>query len=94
MGSILVRVVPRSSRNEIGGWDADGHLKVKLTAPPVDGAANEGLVRFLAKKLKVAPGTVSIKSGATSRNKLVKVEGWTDADLARSLTPSQDREKT
>ena len=87
MGSVWIRVIPRSSRNTIGDRDTEGRLKVKLTAPPVDGEANKVLVRFLAKRLGVSPGKISIRKGETSRNKLVHVEGQTDDDLTRNLTP-------
>jgi uncharacterized protein len=50
-------------------------LRVRLTAPPVDGAANEALVRFLAERLGVARGAVRVVSGETGRSKVVAVEG-------------------
>ena len=69
-----VRVVPRASRSEIAG-EHDGALRVRVTAPPVDGAANEELVRLLARELKVRAGAVEIVSGHSSRNKSVLVRG-------------------
>jgi uncharacterized protein (TIGR00251 family) len=69
-----VRVVPRSSRNEIVG-EHDGALRVKLTAPPVEGAANTALVRILARAFKVSPAAVEIISGQTSRMKTVGIVG-------------------
>jgi uncharacterized protein (TIGR00251 family) len=69
-----VRVVPRSSRNEIVG-EHDGALRVKLTAPPVEGAANTALVRILARAFKVSPAAVEIISGQTSRTKTVGIVG-------------------
>ena len=68
-----VRVVPRASRSEIAG-EYDGALRVRLTAPPVDGAANEELVRLLAKELKVRTSVIEIRSGHTSRLKQVRVK--------------------
>ena len=85
MGRIRVRVLPRASRNAVIGVDAAGWLKVKLTAPPVEGAANTALVAFLAKRLGVATGRVRIHRGAASRNKVVEVDGWTDAALRERL---------
>ena len=70
----LVRVVPRSSRSEIVGLH-DGALKVKLNAPPVDGAANDELVKLLAKEFKVAASAIEIVRGHTSRSKRVRVRG-------------------
>jgi uncharacterized protein (TIGR00251 family) len=74
--TFAVRVVPRSSRDEIAGVQSDA-LKVKLTAPPVEGAANAALVEFVAKQLGVRRRAVSIVSGETSRNKIVRVGGVT-----------------
>lgn len=71
---IKVRVVPRSSRNQIIGVE-DGIFKIKLTAPPVDGKANKALIEFLAKKLGLAKGSVEIVSGERSRQKSVRIHG-------------------
>ncbi|HJR62798.1 MAG TPA: DUF167 domain-containing protein [Gemmatimonadaceae bacterium] len=78
-----VRVQPRSSRNTIDGVHA-GALKVRLTAPPVDGAANDALVELLCRHLRVAARSVHIVSGGTSRTKLVDIEG-VEPDQVRSL---------
>lgn len=72
--SFAVRAAPRSSRNAIVGVH-DGALKVALTAPPVDGAANAALVAFLADALGVPQRAVTVVRGATGRNKQVRVEG-------------------
>ena len=69
---IDVRVIPRASRSEVVGMHA-GALKVRLTAPPVDGAANAELIKLLAKKLGVAKSEVSIVGGETSKNKRIKI---------------------
>ena len=79
----LVRVVPRSSRSEIVGLH-DGALKVKLNAPPVDGAANDELVKLLAKEFKVAAGAVEIVRGHASRSKRIRVRG-SDPALADAV---------
>jgi len=71
-----VRVVPRSSRNQIVGVEG-GALKIKLTAPPVEGAANAALIEFIAEWLGVRRSAVSIISGDKARNKLVRVSGVT-----------------
>jgi len=69
-----VRVQPRASRDALAGERA-GALVVRLTAPPVEGAANEALARFLGKALGVPPSAVRIVAGATGRNKVVTVAG-------------------
>ncbi len=75
-----VRVIPRASRTEIVGL-IEGALKVRIKAPPVDGAANEELVKFLSKKLGVSKGSVEIVAGQTSKTKRLRVVGVTAADL-------------
>jgi uncharacterized protein (TIGR00251 family) len=74
-GSIVfeVRVIPRSSKSGIVG-EHDGALKVKLTSPPVEGAANAELVGLLSKLLKVSRSAVEIVSGQTSKTKRVRIE--------------------
>lgn len=79
--SLAIKVAPRASRNELAGVEA-GALKVRLTAPPVEGAANQALVKLLAKQLKVAKGKVRVVSGQRSRNKRVEISGL-DPDQAR-----------
>ncbi|HSE31440.1 MAG TPA: DUF167 domain-containing protein [Pyrinomonadaceae bacterium] len=69
-----VKVVPRASRSELAG-EQDGALRVRIAAPPVDGAANEELKRLIAKKLEVKPRSVTIVSGRSSRIKKITVEG-------------------
>ncbi|HEV7474411.1 MAG TPA: DUF167 domain-containing protein [Pyrinomonadaceae bacterium] len=76
-----VRVVPRASRSEIVG-EHDGALRVRIAAPPVDGAANEELVRLLARKLGVSRSAIEISSGLTGKLKLIRVTGVTPATLA------------
>jgi uncharacterized protein len=72
-----VRVVPRASRSEIAG-EFDGALRVRLTAPPVDGAANRELIRVLAKELKVPQSAVDIIVGSTSKRKTVRIRDVSD----------------
>lgn len=69
-------MIPRASRSEIVG-EHDGDLKVRISAPPVDGAANEEVVRLLAKSFGVAKSSVTIVSGETSKTKRVRIEGGT-----------------
>lgn len=68
-----VRVIPRASKSELAG-ELDGALKLRIASPPVDGAANEELVRFLAKKFGVSRSDISIIGGERSKNKRIKIE--------------------
>ena len=80
---VHVHVQPRASRSEVVGTHGAA-LKVRLLAPPVDGAANEALVTLLAGELGVPRRDVRIVHGATSRTKVVEIEGTT-ADAIRAL---------
>jgi uncharacterized protein (TIGR00251 family) len=71
---LQVRISPRSSRNQIVGWQ-DDVLAIKLTAPPVKGAANKAAVEFLADLLGLRRSQVTLASGATSRDKVFEIEG-------------------
>jgi uncharacterized protein len=73
--AIAVKVTPRAKKNEITGILEDGTVKIKLTAPPVEGQANQALVKYLAEFLKIAPSEVEIVAGSTSRDKLVAISG-------------------
>lgn len=79
-----VRVVPRASRTEIAG-ELDGALKVRVSAPPVDGAANDELVRFLAKTLGVPRSDVTIAAGSASKSKVVRIHRADAASIRKSL---------
>lgn len=74
MTTYNILVVPRSSRAEVVGDMADGTLKIKLTAAPVDGEANEQLVALLAKHFAVPKSAVKIIRGQTGRRKVVRVD--------------------
>ena len=80
-----VRVAPRASRSAVLGVH-DGALKVALTAPPVEGAANAALIAFLAKALGVPKRDVVIEQGETSRNKRLRVTGVTSEQVV-ALVP-------
>ncbi len=81
-GRITVRLTPRAAREEIAG-ERDGALLVRVTAPPVDGAANEALVRLVAKTVGVPKSAVRIVSGETSRTKILEVTGM-DSEVLRT----------
>lgn len=80
-----VLVQPRASRSRIAGWH-DGRLKVQLTAPPVDGEANEALLHFLSKVLGVPRRDVTLLRGETSRRKTVRLPPLPASALA-ALAP-------
>jgi hypothetical protein len=84
-GTLLsVKLQPRASTNEIGAPLGD-ELKIKVTAPPVDAAANQALVEFLAEKLGCSRGKVELLRGHTSRHKTVKLHGFKAADALQRL---------
>ncbi|MCJ7451957.1 MAG: DUF167 family protein [Steroidobacteraceae bacterium] len=72
--TLALRVQPRASRDEVAGLHGD-RLKLRITAPPVDGAANEHLCRFLARLFGIPPSRVTLLKGTTGRDKLVALEG-------------------
>jgi uncharacterized protein (TIGR00251 family) len=83
--AISVRVIPRASKTAISGRRGDA-IVVRLSAPPVEGAANEALIEFLAKSLRVPRRSVSIVSGEKSRDKRVAVDGLTEAEVSARLS--------
>lgn len=95
---LLIWVAPRASRPGLGPLHGE-RLRAAVSAPPVDGAANEALRELFAEALSVPRGAVSIVQGATGRNKTVRVSGETSALLARlkslgvlaQATPEADR---
>jgi uncharacterized protein len=87
-GAILsVRVIPRARKTEIAGVRA-GALLVRLSAPPVEGAANDALIDLLAERLGVARRDVRIVSGDRTRQKRVSIAGVSAADAVRALAPT------
>jgi uncharacterized protein (TIGR00251 family) len=80
-----VRVQPRASRSAVDGRYGDA-LKVRISSPPVDGAANDALIDVLAKALDVPRRSVRIVAGATSRMKIVEVDGVSGAQVMRLVT--------
>lgn len=84
MPDLRVRVQPRASRNEVTGW-RDGVLHVKLSAPPVEGAANAACRDFLAEWLGVKRAQVELVSGEKSREKRFRISGLTDAEIEATI---------
>jgi uncharacterized protein (TIGR00251 family) len=84
-GAMLsIRVVPRSSRSEIVGLIGN-ELKVKVNSPPVDGSANDELMRLLAKEFGVSRSNIEIVSGHTSKQKRIRITGLDDDDITAVL---------
>ena len=81
---ITVRLTPRARANEIVG-ERDGVLVVRVTAPPVDGRANEALCRLIAKRARVGVRSVSVIRGLSAREKVVRVEGIGLEELRATL---------
>jgi len=77
-----VRVAPRASRTAVAG-EHEGALKVRVAAPPVEGAANEELTRFLARALGLPKSAVEVASGRASKSKLVRARGATAEQVRR-----------
>ena len=82
--TLRVRVQPRASREAILGWREDV-LRVAVTAPPVEGEANQAVRGLLARALGIAPSAVSVVRGERSRNKVVRIAGVTDAGVRARL---------
>ncbi len=82
--ALAIQVLPRASKNEVAGVQGNA-IKIRLTAPPVEGAANAALIAFLADALGVAKGRIEIVAGETSRRKLVTILGVTPAEVERRL---------
>jgi len=84
---LALRLTPRASRNGVDGiaQDADGRplLKLRLVAPPVEGAANEALIAFLAKTLSLRKADITIRSGQSSRVKILHLAGDSAAVLQK-----------
>ena len=86
--TITIRVIPRAKKSEISQVLDDGTIKIRLTAPPVEGKANKALVRFLADVFRIAPSNIEIISGVKGRKKVVLIEGINEK-TARSLIEEQ-----
>ena len=71
---LKIYLQPKSSKNEVVGPYRNG-IKVKITAPPVEGKANEALIRFLAKEFRISPSCIKIIRGHHSREKTLKISG-------------------
>jgi len=75
-----VRLTPRAAQDKIAGWEGDV-LRVRVSAPPVEGRANDALLRLLARALDVPTSWLRLVRGQTQRNKVVAVEGLSDEEV-------------
>ena len=87
---LKVHVNPRSSQSRITGWQ-DDVLAVKLTAPPVEGAANKACIEFLADQLGIKKSQIALVSGSTSREKVFEIEDLSPVELHRRLGRAYSR---
>jgi len=88
MGTLALHIVPRARATAVAGAHGDA-VKIRLAAPPVDGAANAELVRFLAARLKVPAARVTIVGGESGRRKIVAINGMDADEIHRILlTPN------
>ena len=77
---LRVLLSPRARASALVGLQGDD-LKIKIAAPPVDGAANQALIKFLAKLLGLSPGDLSLTAGQTGRRKIVRIDGLSEDEL-------------
>ncbi len=82
--AVPFHIQPRASKTEVVGRHGDA-IKIRVKAPPVDGAANEELIRFLAKRFKVPRRLVKLVSGSSSRQKQIAIQGMTPNEIMESL---------
>jgi hypothetical protein len=82
--TLSIYVQPRASRTEVAGLHGEA-IKIRVAAPPVDGAANDALIRFLSERLGVSRSAVAIVSGATSRTKRVRIAGVSVTEVLARL---------
>ncbi len=90
MAHLAVRLTPGASADRIDGWDLDAEgrpvLKVRVRARPVEGEANEALVKLMARALGIPKSAVAIQRGGQSRTKMIQVAGLSDEDIRSRLT--------
>lgn len=82
---IKVKINPRSSTNDINYIMDDGTIKINITAPPVDGKANQALKKLLSKELGISEDSVQIIAGQTSHTKLIKIIGLENSEIIKKL---------
>ncbi len=85
MGRIKFRIIPNARKTELAGEYADA-VKIKLSAPPVEGKANAELIKFLSKSLGVSKSSISFVSGETSKDKLLEIPNFDTKTLIEKLS--------
>ena len=85
-GIVRIRTQPRASRTEVAGVHGEA-LRIRVTAPPVDGAANRALLKFLARRLRLPRSDIEIRSGHTGRVKSIWVRDLDEPTAAQALLP-------
>ena len=84
--ALEVQVIPKSSRNAVVG-EHHGRLKIALTAPPVEGQANEALLKFLAKLLGISKSNLEVARGEKSKQKTIHIKSTTAEEIQKRLSP-------
>ncbi len=87
---LKVRVQPKASQNQVLGYD-EGTLRLRVTAPPIDGKANASVIALLAKTLGVSKSKLQIVHGQSSRNKMVAVDTLDEQEVRRRIEAGSDR---
>ena len=82
---IHVRLQPGASKDEISGWMDDGALKIRVRSKPIEGKANENLIKYLSKLFSIPKKDVEITTGLKSRSKLVKIRGMAEKDIKKTI---------
>ncbi|HWQ85879.1 DUF167 domain-containing protein [Brevundimonas sp.] len=90
MANLAVRLTPGASSDRMDGWDVDAEgrpvLKVRVRARPVEGEANEALIKLLAKALRVPKSAVVLQRGGQSRTKMIDIAGLSNDEMRTRLT--------
>jgi len=87
--TLALKIHPRAKRNAITGWMGEA-LKISLTAPPIEGRANQACIEFLADLLKLPRSSITIAAGQNSRNKLIRISGLSAAEVEARLRKSSE----
>jgi len=87
---LKVRVQPNAFRNQVVGYE-EGTLRLRVTAPPIEGKANDGVIALLAKTLRVSKSSLMIVRGHASRNKTVAVDELTEQEVRRRIEAGSTR---
>lgn len=92
--AVTIRVTPRMARNEIHEILEDGTVKIRITAPPVDGKANTELTRFLSEVLEVPASSIEIIAGFTGHDKIVSILGLNSEQVQERILRHLTKKKT